>query len=137
MNNQHRPTVYHMELCSMLCCSLDGRGVWGRMDTCINMTESLHCSPETITTLLIGYSQIQNKMLKKYCDQLFYMITAMLYLGIATSLFSSKYSLQVLSLSFQAWTINSRLFSWNLIHIYLFRINLDFLILSVSVTIKC
>ena len=23
--------------------------VWGRMDTCICMAESLHCSPETIT----------------------------------------------------------------------------------------
>ena len=29
--------------------------IWGRMDTCICMDESLHCSPETITTLLIGY----------------------------------------------------------------------------------
>ena len=27
------PTVQHMELCSMLCGSLDGRGVWQRMDT--------------------------------------------------------------------------------------------------------
>ena len=26
-----------MELCSMLCGSLDERGVWGRMDTCICM----------------------------------------------------------------------------------------------------
>ena len=34
---------------------------WGRMDTCIYMAESLHCSPETVTTLLIGYSPIQNK----------------------------------------------------------------------------
>ena len=25
--------------------------------------ESLHCSPETITTLLIGYTPIENKML--------------------------------------------------------------------------
>ena len=38
-----------------LCGNLDGRGVWGRMDTCICMTESLCCSPETITTLLTGY----------------------------------------------------------------------------------
>ena len=49
-----------MELCSMLCAqccpSLDGTGVWGRMDTCICMAESLHCSPETITTLLFGYA---------------------------------------------------------------------------------
>ena len=45
-----------MELCSTLCASLDGRGVWGSM--C--MAESLHCSPETITTLLIGYISMQN-----------------------------------------------------------------------------
>ena len=49
-----------MELCSMLYTSLDGREVWGRMDTCIYMAESLHSSPETITTLLIGYTQIEN-----------------------------------------------------------------------------
>ena len=35
--------------------------VWGRMDTCICMAESLCCSPENITTLLIGHSPIQNK----------------------------------------------------------------------------
>ena len=52
----------------MLCGSLDGRGVWGTMDTCICMAESLCCSPETITTLLTGYTPIQNtkfKSLKK------------------------------------------------------------------------
>ena len=42
----------------MLCGSLDGRGVWGRMDRCICMAESLCCPPETITTLLIGYTPI-------------------------------------------------------------------------------
>ena len=30
------------------------------MGTCICMAESLHCSPETTTTLLIGYTPIQN-----------------------------------------------------------------------------
>ena len=40
-------------------------GVWGRMDTCICMAESLHYSPETITILLIDYTPIQNKKLKK------------------------------------------------------------------------
>ena len=50
-----------MEPCSMLCSSLDGRGVWERMDTCICMAESLCSSPETITTLLIGYTPTQNK----------------------------------------------------------------------------
>ena len=38
----------------MLCASLDGKRVWGRMDTC--MAESLCCSPETTTTLLISYA---------------------------------------------------------------------------------
>ena len=28
------------------------------------MVEDLHCSPETTTTLLIGYTPIQNKSLK-------------------------------------------------------------------------
>ena len=37
-----------------------GREVWGRMDTCICMAESLHCSHKTIA-LLIGYTLIQNK----------------------------------------------------------------------------
>ena len=41
------------------------RGVWGRMDTCTCMAESLHCPPETITALLIGYIPIPNKKLKK------------------------------------------------------------------------
>ena len=38
----------------MLRGSLDGRGVWGRMDTCICM--ALHCLPEAATTLCVnGY----------------------------------------------------------------------------------
>ena len=41
--------------------SLDGRGFWGEMDMCICMAESLCCPHETITTLLIGYTPIQNK----------------------------------------------------------------------------
>ena len=35
------------------------------MDTCICMAESLHCSLQTITTLLMDYTPIQNKKLKK------------------------------------------------------------------------
>ena len=50
-----------MELFSMLWGGLDGMGVWGEIDTCICMAESLHCSPEIITTLLISYTPIQNK----------------------------------------------------------------------------
>jgi len=61
MDNHQGPSVYHMELCSMLCGSLDGRGVWGKMDTCICMAQSLLCSVETIITLLISDTPIQNK----------------------------------------------------------------------------
>ena len=64
MDDQQGPTVQHMELCSMFCASLDGRGVWGRMDTCICMAESLLCSPETTTALLIGYTPVQNEKFK-------------------------------------------------------------------------
>ena len=55
----------HRELCSKLYGSLDGRRVWGRMVTCICMTESLCCSPETVTTLLIDYIQYKIKSLRK------------------------------------------------------------------------
>ena len=65
MGNQQGPTVQHRELCSMSCGSLDGREVWGRMDTC--MAESLHSSPETITTMVTGYIPIQNKKFQKIC----------------------------------------------------------------------
>ena len=59
MDHQQGPTVWHRELCSMLCGSLDSRGVWRRTDTCICMAESLHCSPETITALLTGSTPTQ------------------------------------------------------------------------------
>ena len=35
------------------------------MDTGTCMSESLHRSPQTTTTLLIGYTPIENKKLKK------------------------------------------------------------------------
>ena len=56
-------TVQHRELRSILCSRLDGKGVWGRMGTCINicMAESLCCPTGTVTTLLISYTPIQNK----------------------------------------------------------------------------
>ena len=61
---QQGSTVEPRELCSVLCGSLDGRGVWGRMDTCICicMVESFCCSPETSQNyLLISYTSIENK----------------------------------------------------------------------------
>ena len=59
MDNQQISTVQYRELCSILCGSLDGRGVWwgrGGMDTYIWIAESLHCPPETIITLLTDYT---------------------------------------------------------------------------------
>ena len=56
MDNQQRPTVQYKKLCSMFCGSLDGRADWGKMDTCICTAESLHCSPEIVTTLIINYT---------------------------------------------------------------------------------
>ena len=54
-----------MELSSMLCARLDGRGLWRRMDTLIHMAESFYCSLETITTLLTDYTPIQNDLVLK------------------------------------------------------------------------
>jgi hypothetical protein len=54
MDNQQGPTVQHMELCSALFGSLDGRGVWRRVYTCICMAETLGCPPETIATLFVN-----------------------------------------------------------------------------------
>ena len=34
-------SMWHRELCSMSCGSLDGRGGWGRVETCMCMAESL------------------------------------------------------------------------------------------------
>ena len=60
------PTVQHREICSTLCCSLGGRG--GLRENgcmCVCMAESLLCVPKTITTLLIGFTLIQNIKFKK------------------------------------------------------------------------
>ena len=61
-DNQQGPTAEHMEICSTLYSSLDWRRVWGRMDICIYIWLNLFsCSSETIITLLIGYTPIQNQ----------------------------------------------------------------------------
>jgi len=48
-------------------CSLDGGGVWGRMDTCICAAETLHSSPETITAVFVNwlYSDTKLKVFEK------------------------------------------------------------------------
>ena len=59
---------------SMLCASLDGRGVRGRMDTWICMAEFLRCASETTTIFLIGYTPTQNVFgvkIKKEVTRLF------------------------------------------------------------------
>ena len=57
MDNHQGPT--HGTLLPVMC-QPDGSGVWGRMDTFLCMAESLCCSSETITTLLISYTPVQN-----------------------------------------------------------------------------
>ena len=42
-----------------------GEGIWGRMDIGICMAESLCSSPETVRTLLMGYTPIENKKFKR------------------------------------------------------------------------
>ena len=56
MDNQQGHTLWRMELYSMLCGSLDGRGIYERMDTCACMAESLCCPPEMAASLLICYA---------------------------------------------------------------------------------
>ena len=65
VNKEQGPTVEPMKLCPVLCGSLDGRGVWGTIDTSVCRAESLHSSPESITILLISYIPIQNKKFKE------------------------------------------------------------------------
>ena len=44
VGDQQGPAALHRELCSVLCDSLDGRGVWGRTDTGICTAEFLKLS---------------------------------------------------------------------------------------------
>ena len=50
--------ISHRELCSTLCNNLNGKIIWKRIDTCICITASFCCTPETNTTLLINYTLI-------------------------------------------------------------------------------
>ena len=53
-----------MELCSVVHSNLDVRGVWGRMDTCVCMAESLRCSLEGTTIVNCIYPHYKMKSLK-------------------------------------------------------------------------
>ena len=59
MDSQQSHTVQHTELCPILCGSQDGRGVWGKVDTCVCMAESLCCPSESITKLLMALRSVQ------------------------------------------------------------------------------
>ena len=49
----------------MLLATCMGGGFWGRMDPCICLAESLCCTPETITTFLVSYTQYKIKSFKR------------------------------------------------------------------------
>ena len=45
MENQQGPAAQHGEVCSMSCGSVDGRGVWGRMDAIVHVQLSPFAAP--------------------------------------------------------------------------------------------
>ena len=53
---------------SMLCGSLDGKGVWGRMDTSVCVAQSLCCPPET-NNIVNELATPQYKMKEKRKEQ--------------------------------------------------------------------
>ena len=77
MDNQQGPTEEHMELCSMLCGSQDGRGVWERM--CVHMCvhtqllsrvwlcNPMDCSPPDSSVHLIFQATVLECVAISYC----------------------------------------------------------------------
>ena len=59
-----------MELCSVMCGSLAGRGRWGRVDTRICVTASLSWAPEALTMFNQLCSSIKLKVKKKFFKSL-------------------------------------------------------------------
>ena len=53
--------LYSIENSAQFIWQPGWEGSLGGMDTCISMAEFLCCVPESIKTLLIGYTPIQNK----------------------------------------------------------------------------
>ena len=64
VENQQGPAGQLRELCAMSCGSLDGRGVWGRMDTCVSMVECLCCPPKVSQRCKLAMPQNNRKFLK-------------------------------------------------------------------------
>ena len=58
----NKDLLYGTARCSMLRGSQDGRGIQGRMDTCVGTAESLCCPPQSITALLTGYTKTKAKV---------------------------------------------------------------------------
>ena len=58
-------TGQHRELCSKLRGLLDGKGAWGRVDTCVRLSEFLCCPPQAITILFSARPQYKIKSFKK------------------------------------------------------------------------
>ena len=54
----------------MLCGNLDGRGVWGKMDTCVCMAEFLCRSPEITTALVINWLSESESLVAQSCPTL-------------------------------------------------------------------
>ena len=57
MDNQQGPTVWHMNSAQCYVPVWMGERFGGEWVQVLHMTESLHSSPETTTTLLISYSK--------------------------------------------------------------------------------
>ena len=55
-----RDLLYSSSRSSQSSVAAWGRGVWERTGTGRRVAEPCHCSPETITILLISYTPIQN-----------------------------------------------------------------------------
>ena len=68
IGNQQRPTVYPKEFCPMWCDNLNGKRTWKGVDTCVRITESLCCTPETITTLLINCACLVTQWCLTLCN---------------------------------------------------------------------
>ena len=67
MDNQQGPTVPCKEL-YLIFCNNHRKRIGKRIDTCLCMTESLFCTPETITTLLINYESEVAQSCPTLCD---------------------------------------------------------------------
>ena len=84
MDNQEGTSEQHMELCSMLCGSLDGRGVSGRMDIC--MAESLLFTRNCDNINLL-YPNTKFKKLSLFCLNINRAAPGLFWLLFAWSIF--------------------------------------------------